>query len=322
MKTSPIFLCLSLMFMFASTALAQSMGPLERCVLQDGGEVYVARDAAKKDLNGFDCKMRQPLGFVYLEQTDSTVPIYSVTKTISGLKAYRVVTSANAYAALQTTRGGSWTPYPGDGVIGYVSFTKMPGTIGAYAFTQTNVKNDQERYRFEGKELDTWGAIKGTNFNNTPTFFIWKEQKYGAGVDAFKKLQDITFRDTVYANGSNSEKINFSAKYGTPTKPLVLSCTTAVATSDKYCQFNIGILLTRTDTATQQTVTVIANGGETNVGNSVVFQKGKNTAEIILPIKISKAKSTLTITLGELPPEQDKNRDNNSFKVKTMVTTN
>ncbi|MBK8305261.1 MAG: hypothetical protein IPK98_18490 [Chloracidobacterium sp.] len=80
--------------------------------------------------------------------------------------------------------------------------------------------------------------------------------------------------------------------------------------------------MTRTDTATQQTVTVIANGGETNIGNSVVFQKGKNTAEIILPVKISKAKSTLTITLGELPPDQDKNRDNNSFKVKTMVTTN
>ena len=313
---------LGLSLVFVTQAAAQGMGALERCVLQDGSEVYVARTAAKKDLTGFDCKMRQSLGYVYLEQTDSTVPVYSLRRIVDGKATYRVVTSGDLFESLQAPVRGGWMPYPGDGIIGYVSFTKVPGTLGAYGFTQKNVKGDQERYRIEGKELDTWGAMTSVVFKSTPSFFIWKDQKFGAGVEAFKNLQDITFRPTIYANGSNNNTINFKAKYGTPEKLLTLSCTDAVATSQKYCQFNIGILLTRTATATQQTFQVTATGGETPVGNTGVFAKGENTAEIVLPIRISKAKSTVTITLGDLPADQDKSRDNNTLKVKTFVTTN
>lgn len=322
MKISLLFVAVLAIGSLVQGVSAQGMGALERCVLQDGNEVYLARAVAKKDLTGFDCKMRQPLGFVYLEQTDSTVAIYSLRKISGGKASYRVVADGEMFQSLQTPSRGGWMAYPGDGVIGYVSFTKVPGTIGAYGFTQTNVKGDQERFRFEGKELDTWGAMKSNDFKSTPSFFIWTQQKFGAGVDAFKKLNDIMFRETVYANGSNSEKINFAAKYGTPTKLLSLSCSTAVATSDKYCQFNIGILLTRTDASTQQTVTVNANGGETSIGNTVTFLKGQETTEIILPVKIKKAKSTLTVNLVGLTAEQDKNFDNNTFSVKTFVTSN
>jgi len=312
---------LLLSLLFVSQAAAQ-MGKLERCVLQDGSEVYLARDAAKKDLTGFDCKMRQSIGFVYLEQTNSTVPIYSLRKISNGKAMYRIVTLNDQFQSLQSS---GWMAYPGDGIIGYASLNKVPGTLGVYGFTQTNVKGDEKRYRVDGKEFDTWNAIKGVSFDSLPAFWIWKEQKFGAGVEMFKQLQDITFRPTIYAMGKkNSAPIDFSVKYGTPNKPLTLNCSDAVSTSDNYCQFNIGVLLTRTRTDTEQTFHVVIDGGSnpssTPIGNSGVFLMGANTAEIVIPAYIKKYKSTVTVRLGDLPPDQDKSRDNNTFKVQTFVS--
>jgi len=320
-KISFLFVAALLFYGLSQGVSAQGMGELTRCVLQDGNEIYVARDVAEKDLGNFTCKMRQPLGFVYLEQTDSTVALYSLRKITGDKAIYRVLTDGVLFHSLKLGQNG-WMAYPGDGIIGYVSFTKVPGTIGAYGFTQTNVKGDQERFRFEGKELDTWGAMKSNSFKSTPSFYIWKQQLFGVGVETFKKLRDITFRQTIYANGSDGFKINFAAKYGTPTKPLTLSCSTAVVTSEKYCQFNIGILLTRTDASAPQQVQVTAIGGVTNVGNTTAFLKGEETTEIVLPVKIKKGKSTVTINLVGLTKEQDENLDNNTFSVKTFVTTN
>lgn len=305
-----------------SSASAQEMVKLFRFVLFDGTEVYAARPSGMKEMGLKGVKMSTNVGYVYADQTNATVPIYSMRREVDGKMQYRVVLSGESFESMQktTSRGPGWTPYPGDGIIGYVSFTKVPGTIGAYGFQQKNVKGDQERFRFEGKELDTWGAMTTMEFKSTPSFFIWKDKP--AVQSNFKPLQDIGFREKLYANGNDQSTVNAAAKFGSPSKLLALSCKDAIETSDTYCRFNLGFYVTRNVNDTQQTFVVKAMGGVSPVGNSGTFQSGRLSHDMVLPVKIKKGKSTVTITLEKLPNDQDINPANNSFTVNTFVTTN
>lgn len=316
---------------FAGSASAQELTGFFRYVTKSGGEVYAARWEGRKELDSMkNTELVQQLGYIYTEQAEGTVPLYSIRKlNLDGPPEYMITTSWVSYKSLISPKNKlGWKPYPqDDGIIGYVSEKGGNNMVGAYGFRQGPNKK-YPRYRVEGKELEQWKSMPDSKFDSKPTFHIWKEKFTlitGTIKDPVIKLPllgmvDIGFRKAMYNNGNSGFPVNTQAPYGTPDKPLVLSRKDAVLCNNTGCKFNFGFLLTRsTDTEHLNTYAMLSGAYPGILGNSAVFKKGSKVANLLIGATIKDGDNMLTIKLKPADPSKEINDENNSFTVKVIL---
>ncbi len=130
---------------------------------------------------------------------------------------------------------------------------------------------------------------------------------------------DLSLRQALYNNGTNTQKVNTQARYVAAGKTITLKKSEAVSCEGDRCTFNLGFFVFRNGAQGELSTYAIIDGEIAIVGNSLSFQQGATTQSLVLPCKLKVGVNKLTVTVDPYKKTAETNENNNQFEVTIIV---
>lgn len=133
-------------------------------------------------------------------------------------------------------------------------------------------------------------------------------------------VYDFSMRAALYINGFQTESVNTAAKYATSGKSLTLKKSEALSCDGNTCTFNLGFFVFRNTAQGNVSTYALIRGNTIGiVGNTISFQNGSKTRDVVFACKLSIGENKLIIEIDPYKKTAESKEDNNSFAVTIFV---
>ena len=132
---------------------------------------------------------------------------------------------------------------------------------------------------------------------------------------------DLNTRKAVYFTGSKTDSIDLKNDvYVAGGTPLGITTATAKNCVSKVCQYNIGIIATRTGTGALTTEVVINVAGGGSFTKAVEFGANEKFKQVTFPIKLAIGKNQLMLVIDPNNRTPETDEFNNRFAGTVVVS--
>lgn len=131
---------------------------------------------------------------------------------------------------------------------------------------------------------------------------------------------DFSFRPALYINGTETGKVNTTARYVTAGKTITVKKSEALSCDGNTCTFNLAFFVFRNNGDGEVATYALIRGNTIGiVGNTVSFQNGSRTRDVVFPCKLKVGENKLTVEVDPYKKTAESNENNNSFEVTIIV---
>jgi hypothetical protein len=124
---------------------------------------------------------------------------------------------------------------------------------------------------------------------------------------------DLNTRKAVYFTGPKTNSIDLKNDVYVASKPLGITTELGKNCVNKICEFNVGIIATRTGTSALSTDVIINVGNGGSFMKAVEFAANEKFKQVVFPIKLAIGKNQLTLVIDPNNRTAETDESNNRF---------
>ena len=141
----------------------------------------------------------------------------------------------------------------------------------------------------------------------------------GAVVSASAQT-DLNTRKAVYFTGAKTNAIDLSKDvYASGGSTIHISAELRTSCNNNVCEFNVGVIATKTGSGAAATSVSLAAHGETFT-KSFTFGASETSKQIIFPVKLKLGKNNIAVKIDPANQITETNENNNGFSTTVMVS--
>jgi hypothetical protein len=126
---------------------------------------------------------------------------------------------------------------------------------------------------------------------------------------------DLSFRQALYVDTFQEDKVDTKAKYATPATPLTVFRGDNVNCDNTGCDFRVGFFVFRDNVAGGLTTSVTITNGKASKTETVSFEPGKKVAEAVVHLPIFNGNNKISAQVDPQNARSESNENNNRFEV-------
>jgi len=130
---------------------------------------------------------------------------------------------------------------------------------------------------------------------------------------------DLSFRQAIYIDTFQQDKVDAKAKYGTPSTLVTVFRGENVNCDKNACGFQIGFYVFRSNGDGKLTTNVRVTNGSSSKVQPVTFESGKRVAEVVVHLPIYNGNNQVAIEADPQNGLSETNENNNRFEVTVIL---
>jgi hypothetical protein len=130
---------------------------------------------------------------------------------------------------------------------------------------------------------------------------------------------DLSFRQALYVDTFQQDKVDPKAKYATPTAPLNVFRGDNVNCDKTGCGFQLGFFVIRANADGGLTTAVKISNGKSSKTEVISFEPGKKFAEAVVHMPILNGSNKITVQVDPQNERSESNENNNRFEVTVVL---
>jgi hypothetical protein len=141
-----------------------------------------------------------------------------------------------------------------------------------------------------------------------------------AGFAPVQAQTDLNTRKALYFTHTKTDSIDLKNDvYVAGGATVALSAELRTTCDHNVCEFNVGIIATRTGTGALSSEIVVQVGGQ-SYARPIEFASSEKSKQLILPMKLKLGKNQITVTIDPNKKTAESDESNNSFSATVMVS--
>lgn len=130
---------------------------------------------------------------------------------------------------------------------------------------------------------------------------------------------DLNFRQAIYIDTFQEDKVNRQAPFATPTKPVTVFRGDNINCDPNACGFRVGFYVFRSNGEGALTVNVKITNGSSSKVQAVTFEAGEKIADAVLNLLIFNGSNQVRIEADPQNQLSETNENNNRFEVTVVL---
>jgi hypothetical protein len=130
---------------------------------------------------------------------------------------------------------------------------------------------------------------------------------------------DLGFRQALYVDTFQEDKVDTKAKYATPATPLNVFRADNLNCDNTGCGFQVGFYVFRDNAAGGLTTSVTITNGKASKTETVSFEPGKKVAEAVVHLPIFNGNNKISVQVDPQNARSESNENNNRFEVTVVL---